>query len=57
MPIGVSPEGSLVLAGGTLAVDLVLHQGYAVELGAAPEREGGCGRKQRRYKGQFSKNI
>lgn len=38
MPSGVPPEGSLVLAGRALAVDLVLHHGYAVELGAAPGR-------------------
>lgn len=41
MPSGVSPERCLVLAGCTLAVDFVLHHGNAVELGAAPEREGG----------------
>lgn len=36
MPGGVSPEGCLVLAGRPLAVDLVLHHGYAVQLRAAP---------------------
>ena len=40
VPGGVSPEGCLVFAGCTLAVDLVLHHGYAIELGAAPERRG-----------------
>lgn len=39
VPCGVSPEGRLVLAGCSLAVDLVLDHGYAVELGAAPERQ------------------
>lgn len=39
VPCGVSPEGRLVLAGRTLAVDLVLDHGYAVEFGAAPERQ------------------
>lgn len=48
MPGGVSPEGRLVLAGCPLAVDLVLHHGDAVQLGAAPERQRGWGRKQRR---------
>lgn len=41
VPGGVPPEGRLVLAGCTLAVDLVLHHGYAVQLGAAPERPRG----------------
>lgn len=36
VPGGVSPEGCLVLAGRPLAVDLVLHHGYAVQLRAAP---------------------
>lgn len=40
MPGGVPPEGRLVLARRALTVHLVLHHGYAVELGAAPEREG-----------------
>lgn len=39
VPCGVSPEGRLVLAGRTLAVDLVLDHGYAVEFRAAPERQ------------------
>lgn len=39
VPRGVPPEGRLVLAGRALAVDLVLDHGYAVELGAAPERQ------------------
>lgn len=39
VPRGVPPEGRLVLAGCALAVDLVLHHGYAVELRAAPERQ------------------
>lgn len=38
VPGGVSPEGRLVLAGSPLAVHLVLHHGYAVELRAAPAR-------------------
>lgn len=46
MPGGVSSEGCLVLTGCTLAVDLVLHHGYAVEFGAAPEKEGGWTKKQ-----------
>lgn len=32
VPCGVPPEGRLVLAGCSLAVDLVLDHGYAVEL-------------------------
>lgn len=40
VPRGVSPEGRLVLARRTLAVDLVLYHGYAVELGAAPATRG-----------------
>lgn len=40
MPGGISPEGRLVLTRRTLAVHLVLHHRYAVELGAAPERRG-----------------
>lgn len=50
MPGGVSSEGCLVLTGCTLAVDLVLHHGYAVEFGAAPEKEGGWTKKQIRLK-------
>lgn len=45
MPGGVSPEGRLVLAGCTLAVDLILHHGYAIQLRAAPERRRGFGRE------------
>lgn len=41
VPGGVSPEGRLVLAGCTLAVHLVLHHGYAVELRAAPAKKTG----------------
>lgn len=47
MPRGVSPKGCLVLTRCTLTVDLVLYHGYAVELGAAPEKEGRWQRKQR----------
>lgn len=43
VPGGVSPEGRLVLAGSPLAVHLVLHHGYAVELRAAPSEEDGRG--------------
>lgn len=52
MPGGVSPEGCLVLAGRALAVDLVLHHGYAVELGAAPEKEGCRMGEETEVKGQ-----
>ena len=45
MPGGVSPEGCLVLTRLTLAVNLVLHHGYAVELGTAPGKEGGWGKE------------
>lgn len=53
MPGGVSPEGCLVLAGRTLAVNLILHHGYAVELGAAPRREKGRG-KGKKQEGKTS---
>lgn len=54
MPGGVSPEGCLVLAGCTLAVDLVLNHGYSVQLGAAPERHRWGNRE---VKGQVSREA
>lgn len=41
VPRGVPPEGRLVLAGRTLAVNLVLHHGDAVQFRTAPERQSG----------------